>query len=43
MPPGDALMAGQRATGGKTDYLWIVWSKDHVGPTQAMWLKRAAA
>lgn len=41
MPPGDKLLAGTVvAKGGKLDYAWIVWSKDHRGPTQAHWLLR---
>lgn len=43
MPPGVKVLEGSiKACGGKTDYLWLVWSKDHRGPTQAFWLKRAA-
>jgi hypothetical protein len=41
MPPGELLLRGEiKATGGKLDYCWIVWSKDHRGPTQAHWLLR---
>ncbi|CAK0756293.1 hypothetical protein CCP1ISM_670007 [Azospirillaceae bacterium] len=28
MPPGAALLAGTRQTGGKRDYCWVVWRKD---------------
>lgn len=41
MPPGEALQDGSStATGGKTDYLWMVWERGHVGPPTAHWLKR---
>lgn len=41
MPPGDKLLAGTvEAKGGKMDYLWIVWSRLHRGPTEARWLLR---
>lgn len=41
MPPGDLLLAGKvKATGGKLDYCWVVWSKDHKGQTTTHWLLR---
>lgn len=41
MPPGDKLIAGTvEAKGGKLDYCWIIWCRDHVGPTTAHWLRR---
>ena len=41
MPPGEMFLAGKiKASGGKLDYCWVVWSKDHKGPTQTHWLTR---
>lgn len=43
MPPGDLLLAGKiKATGGKTDYLWMVWDRLHVGSPTCHWLRRPA-
>lgn len=43
MPPGAALDAGEvKASGGKTDYLWMVFDHDHRGPATVDWLRRAA-
>jgi hypothetical protein len=39
MPPGELLQLGLiEPTGGKVDYLWIVWERSHRGPTTAHWL-----
>lgn len=44
MPPGEKLLAGEvEAKGGKLDYMWIVWDREHVGPTEAHWLRKGAA
>jgi hypothetical protein len=44
MPPGEKLLAGTlEAKGGKLDYLWMVWDREHQGPTECRWLKRAAS
>lgn len=41
MPPGEKLLAGTvKAQGGKLDYCWMVWSREHKGATQAHWLRR---
>ncbi len=41
MPPGDLLLSGEiRAAGGKLDFIWIVWTRDHPGPTVCRWLLR---
>ena len=41
MPPGDKLAADiVEAKGGKTDYLWKVWDRSHLGPTTAYWLRK---
>lgn len=34
-PPGDYLEAGNKATGGRVDYCWIVWDRQRPGvPTE---------
>lgn len=39
MPPGDLYVAGKiKASGGKVDYLWMVWDHAHMGPPTAHWL-----
>lgn len=44
MPPGEGLLDGTiKAKGGKLDYCWLVWARDHRGATTAHWLKRGAA
>jgi hypothetical protein len=41
IPPGDLFLAQQiERGGGKLDYCWMVWSRDHVGPTTCHWLIR---
>lgn len=43
MPPGALLAAGEiKARGGKVDYCWVVWAKDHKGPPTTHWLLRPA-
>lgn len=38
MPPGNLLRAGMKPEGGKINYLWFVWDRDHRGPTICDWL-----
>jgi hypothetical protein len=40
MPPGHTITAGEKPGGGKTDFCWLVWSKDHVGTAELRWLRR---
>jgi hypothetical protein len=38
MPPGEKYLAGEvEAENGKMDFCWIVWERNHVGPTIASW------
>lgn len=42
MPPGDLLRDGKiKAQGGKMDFCWMVWDREHNGSTTAHWLRRA--
>lgn len=41
MPPGSAIIAGQKATGGTKDYALAVWLKNYRGAPQIEWLRRA--
>lgn len=34
MPPGGMAIIAQ---GGKTDFCWIVWNKEHNGPSEICW------
>lgn len=39
MPPGAMLAEGiMKATGGKEDYVYIVWDSTHLGPTTCNWI-----
>ncbi|TAI61591.1 hypothetical protein [Bradyrhizobium sp. Leo170] len=40
MPPGHVILAGEKPGGGKADFCWLVWSRDHVGPAELRWLHR---
>lgn len=31
MPPGRVIIAGEKPGGGKIDFCWLVWSREHVG------------
>lgn len=39
MPPGH-LLGKISAQGGKMDFCWIIWDRQHAGPTTAHWLRR---
>lgn len=40
-PPGPDLESGKtKATGGRTDYAWYIWTHGHVGPPVISWLRR---
>lgn len=42
MPPGRVIAAGEKPGGGKQDFCWLVWDKDHEGPAAIDWLHRDA-
>jgi hypothetical protein len=43
MPPGRVIAAGGKASGGKTDFCWLVWEHGYTGRPEARWLERDAA
>lgn len=42
MPPGHVIAAGEKPGGGKQDFCWLVWDKQHTGPATVGWLHRDA-
>jgi hypothetical protein len=42
MPPGHTIAAGEKPSGGKTDFCWLVWTKGRIGPPAVQWLRRDA-
>lgn len=40
MPPGHVIAAGEKPSGGKMDFCWLVWSRGRIGPADLRWLKR---
>jgi hypothetical protein len=40
MPPGHTITAGEKPGGGKQDFCWLVWDKNHRGPATIDWLRR---
>lgn len=37
-PPGALLRSGEvEAKGGVENFVWLVWSRDHTGPTEFIW------
>ena len=47
MPPGDVILAGKKAQGGRTDYCWLVWDLNeeamHQTAPAVRWLHRDRA
>ena len=43
MPPGNMILAGEKPGGGKSDYCWVVWSRDYTGAPEMCWLHRERA
>jgi hypothetical protein len=44
VPPGEYLAAGHKASGGKADYVWLVWDKAApIGLQGGGWIQRKAA
>lgn len=42
MPPGHMIAAGEKPTGGKVDFCWLVFTRGRIGPADLRWLKRDA-
>jgi hypothetical protein len=40
MPPGPAILAGQKPGNGTTDYAWFVWSQGYEDEPKIKWLRR---
>jgi len=40
MPPGSVILAGGKATGGKSDYCWLVFEHGYRGQPELKWLRR---
>jgi hypothetical protein len=40
MPPGAAIMAGEKPGNGTTDYAWFVWLRGYDGQVEVKWLRR---
>lgn len=40
MPPGAAILAGEKPGNGTTDYAWFVWDRSYVGAPTIGWLHR---
>jgi hypothetical protein len=40
MPPGSVIAAGEKPGGGKQDFVWVVWDRDHIGAPTLRWLHR---
>lgn len=40
MPPGTAILAGQKPGNGTTDYAWFVWLRGYDGSPEVCWLRR---
>lgn len=43
MPPGHVIARGEKPGGGKQDFCWLVWDRDHEGPPSIGWLHRDSA
>jgi hypothetical protein len=40
MPPGEIIARGEKPSGGKTDFCWLVLNRTHSGPSELWWLHR---
>lgn len=40
MPPGHMIAGGEKPSGGKVDFCWIIFTKGRVGPADIRWLRR---
>ena len=43
MPPGTAILSGAKPGGGRSDFCWLVWERDHRGTATVSWLRRASS
>jgi len=43
MPPGHVITAGEKPSGGKMDFCWLIWERGFVGEAQLRWLRRDTA
>lgn len=43
MPPGHSIASGEKASGGKVDFCWLVFTKGRIGPADLRWLRRDPA
>ena len=42
MPPGHTITAGEKPSGGKSDFCWIIFEKGFEGTPELRWLRRDA-
>jgi len=40
MPPGEAILRGEKPQGGRMDFAWLVFAQGHDGWPQMVWLHR---
>lgn len=40
MPPGHIIARGEKPGGGKMDFCWLVFDRDHTGAPELRWLRR---
>lgn len=40
MPPGHTIARGEKPSGGKMDFCWLVWTRGRLGPADLRWLRR---
>ena len=40
MPPGEVILRGEKAGGGKTDFCWLVFTAGYAGAPELRWLHR---
>lgn len=40
MPPGHVIARGEKPGGGKQDFCWLIWDRNHSGPPSIGWLNR---
>lgn len=40
MPPGEVIARGEKPGGGKQDFCWLVWDREHKGAPTIGWLHR---
>jgi hypothetical protein len=43
MPPGEAILRGEKPGGGKVDFCWLVFEVGYCGATMVRWLRRDGA